>query len=340
MYLEIDEGYPGHRKTLRLCALLKCDTADAYPPRLWAWAARSAPDGDLTGMDAAELEMALRWRGNEGALFAALIAAGFVDQGCINGPTSIHNWAERTGGAIEKMAARAGMAKERRQHMDGKCSRACRYCNGTLTVRSQARSHQDKTSQDQSSDLPPFASRSKPPERAPERSESRANWAASDWHKRFGKAWVEKYGGLAMGGGTAAAKATGELHDMLAELPTSDRAAAETRADVMIADYLGSEKPDLVDARHPWSWFVVRWDSLRKPRLAVAKPAATESFVERDARLARESAEKTAREVDATVRATDQHLAKTRIDPSRLPTRAELDALRVDKSTTAPGSTQ
>lgn len=81
MYLETDEGFPGHRKTLRLCTLLKCDTADAYPVRLWAWAVRSAPDGDLTGMDPAEIEMAVRYRRMDGKLFEALVGAGFIDRG-------------------------------------------------------------------------------------------------------------------------------------------------------------------------------------------------------------------------------------------------------------------
>lgn len=269
MYLEIDEGYPGHRKTLRLCALLKCDTADAYPPRLWAWAARSAPDGDLTGMDAVELELALRWRGEEGVLFAALVRAGFVDQECANGPTTIHNWAGRTGGAIEKMAARAGMAKERRQHMDGKCIEACRYCTGTLTLRSPARSSQDKTRQDQSSDLPSPAFQAS---ESDARSEGSANvWTVFDWRRKYGMVWSKKYGGTAIGGD---GKADMRLREILESLPGADLLATQERAQEMFREFL-AEGGEAIQARHRWAWFVGRFESLRVKRLALvpSRPA-------------------------------------------------------------------
>lgn len=271
MYLEIDEGYPGHRKTLRLCALLKCDTADAYPPRMWAWAARSAPDGDLTGMDPVELELALRWRGEEGALYAALTRSGFIDRD-EDGRTVIHNWATRTGGAIEKMATRAGMAKERRAHMDHKCVAACRYCAGTLTLRSPARSSQDKTSQDQSSDPPlsgssPLAlSASSPyPERASVAAVVPEMWSADRWRQKYALLWRDKYHGT-MGGGTPAAVATAELGDRLGAIPVAERLAAQDRAAEMFGEYLANESPRVVEERHPWAWFVMKFDSLRAPK--------------------------------------------------------------------------
>lgn len=154
MYLEMDEGYHGHRKTLRLCALMKCDTADAYPPRLWAWAVRSAPDGDLTGMDPGEIEMAVRYRKQDGALFAALCTAGFVDRS-EDGQVSIHNWRERTGAAIARMADKAYRLKEARAHKTGSCLPACRLCTGTDQAQTQQRAglvapSPDKASQDQS----------------------------------------------------------------------------------------------------------------------------------------------------------------------------------------------
>ncbi len=165
MYLEMDEGYHGHRKTLRLCALMKCDTADAYPPRLWAWAVRSAPDGDLTGMDPGEIEMAVRYRKQDGALFAALCTAGFIDRS-EDGQVSIHNWRERTGAAIARMADKAHRLKEARAHKNGSCLAMCRICAGTDQAQSQQRAglvapRPDQSSQDQS------RSESEPPAGAP-----------------------------------------------------------------------------------------------------------------------------------------------------------------------------
>lgn len=128
MYLEIDEGYWGHRKTLRLCALLKNPEADTYPPRLWSWATRSAPDGELGGMDAYELECAVRYRPLDGKLFAALALAGFIDE-MADGTKRIHNWQVRTGAAIARMTDRASQMRELRSHRSGGCvPETCRHC--------------------------------------------------------------------------------------------------------------------------------------------------------------------------------------------------------------------
>lgn len=132
MYLEVDEGYPGHRKTLRLCTLMRSETADAYPPRLWAWAVRSAPDGDLTGMQPGEIEMAIRYRKQDGALFEALVTAGFIDR-LPDGSVTIHGWMEHTGGALSRMSDRANRLRDKRLHDAGTCTDLCRHCAATST---------------------------------------------------------------------------------------------------------------------------------------------------------------------------------------------------------------
>jgi hypothetical protein len=115
---------------------------------------------------------------------------------------------------------------------------------------------------------------SKPPERALARSENGARlWTAFEWERKFEIAWIAKYGGLAMGGGTAAAKATGELADQLDALPETDRQAAQDRSDAMIAEFMGREDPFTVKNRHGWRWFVADFSSLRVPSLPVEHTA-------------------------------------------------------------------
>jgi len=127
MYLEIDEGYEGHRKTLRLCAIMRDPQADIYPIRLWRWACRSAPDGDLTGMEAGEIELAVRYPALDGRLYEALVKAGFID----DDPSAkrIHNWMQRTGGAIAKMEGKAAKVRVFRAHKKKECDpETCPHC--------------------------------------------------------------------------------------------------------------------------------------------------------------------------------------------------------------------
>lgn len=136
MYLEIDEGFSGHRKTVRLCGLMQNTEADTYPIRLWQWAVRSAPDGDLTGMEPYDLEIILRYRQLDGKLYAALVKAGFIDE-LESGDKRIHNWEKRTGAAIDRMATKAQNLQQRRLHASNRCSPGlCPTCAGTDPARS------------------------------------------------------------------------------------------------------------------------------------------------------------------------------------------------------------
>jgi hypothetical protein len=111
VYLEIDEGFLGHRKTLRFCSLMQNPEASVFLLRLWTWACRSAPSGSLDGMEPYDIEMAVSYRNLDGKCYAAMVAAGFIDEA--NGKASeIHGWTERTGGAIKKMEGRATYLKQ------------------------------------------------------------------------------------------------------------------------------------------------------------------------------------------------------------------------------------
>ncbi len=131
MYLEIDEGFISHHKTIRFCALLQNTEAWSHIQRLWTWACRSCPTGDLTGMDPIEVELAMGWRDMDGRAYAAAVRAGFIDESEPGKPIAIHNWGKRTGASIEKMQQQAVEKKARRAHLDGKCSGTtdgCRFC--------------------------------------------------------------------------------------------------------------------------------------------------------------------------------------------------------------------
>lgn len=110
MFLRLNEGYSDHRKTMRLRSLMRLDTADAYPTRLWQWAVRSSPAGDLTGMEPGEIELAMGYSAMDGRLYEAMVKAGFIDVD-ENG-ARIHDWKEHTGGDIERMEDRAEQKRE------------------------------------------------------------------------------------------------------------------------------------------------------------------------------------------------------------------------------------
>lgn len=106
MYVQLDEDYYGHPKTLQLVNLLGQE-ADTYPPRLWTWAMKYEKPGVMKSE--AMIETACRWKGEPGKLASAMIEAGFVDL-----DLTIHNWMRRTGHDIEVYEAKKKRLRERR----------------------------------------------------------------------------------------------------------------------------------------------------------------------------------------------------------------------------------
>lgn len=79
---------------------------------LWAWAVEARPDGDLAGMDAADIAYACEWDGDPAALLAALIDGALIDGG--PGSHAIHGWAERMGSYREAARQAASRLSRRR----------------------------------------------------------------------------------------------------------------------------------------------------------------------------------------------------------------------------------
>jgi hypothetical protein len=156
MYLEIDDGFLEHPKTLRFCRAVRDPCAAAYLLRLWTWATKSAPDGDLSRCEPEDIELTVHWQGEPGLCYRALVAAGFIDEDG-GQPQAIHNWAERTGGAIERMERRAdekrgGATERKRRERERKAAEAAAghaFVTRDPSVTSRPVTPQDKTRQDE-----------------------------------------------------------------------------------------------------------------------------------------------------------------------------------------------
>jgi len=133
MYLEFDENFPEHPKSVRLCSSLQNPVAWAYMAKLWCWARKYQKDGDLTGYEPAEIEFAVGWTLADGRFYAAATRAGFIDEdhdaaGAVVA-RRLHNWMKRSGGAIKRMEDEAGRKRAFRLHAQRKCDAAtCPNC--------------------------------------------------------------------------------------------------------------------------------------------------------------------------------------------------------------------
>lgn len=157
MYLEIDEGFDAHPKTVRLCRVMGDVNAGQYLIRLWAWACRSAPDGNLSGMEAGDIEAIAKYKKADGKLFSALTERWSPKFGAwldLDGDSlKLHGWEERTGAAISKMDKRAAdmraLRDKRKRERDSTVTSQLQH--GDTHVGDQTRQDQtspDKTSQD------------------------------------------------------------------------------------------------------------------------------------------------------------------------------------------------
>lgn len=89
LYVRVFNSFYNHRKTLRLSAVIGND-AFWIPPRLWAYAAESQPDGEFSNYSPSEIAKLIGYLGDPQALLQALLQAGFLDRD----PLRIHDWHE------------------------------------------------------------------------------------------------------------------------------------------------------------------------------------------------------------------------------------------------------
>jgi hypothetical protein len=124
MYLRQDEGFWGHPKTLALGRVLKNPEGGAFIQRVWAWAVRSAPDGDLSGVAPEDIEQIARYHdGPAGSCYAAMVGVGFIDE-LPGGRRVLHDWFDWTGADVEDLETDARRKRVERRHRTGKCGGA------------------------------------------------------------------------------------------------------------------------------------------------------------------------------------------------------------------------
>lgn len=81
----------GHPKTKKL--IRKLGDGGAWKlVCLFLWAATNRSDGQLSGMTAEDIELAVDWAGEDGKFVATLVAVGFLDG--VDGDYAIHDWAD------------------------------------------------------------------------------------------------------------------------------------------------------------------------------------------------------------------------------------------------------
>lgn len=95
-WIRVEQDYFDHPKTLHLKHLADDPTADIYPLRLWAWALKHAPEGDLSRFSPAVLKAAVQWKCPSKDFIAAMKETGFLEVAA-GGGLMIHDWKEHTG---------------------------------------------------------------------------------------------------------------------------------------------------------------------------------------------------------------------------------------------------
>lgn len=87
----ISIGLPSHPKTKKLIKRIGTDGAWRLVC-LFLWAASNKPDGDLSGMTAEDIELAVDWTGEDGDFVTALVGVGFLEGE--EGAYIIHDWCQ------------------------------------------------------------------------------------------------------------------------------------------------------------------------------------------------------------------------------------------------------
>ena len=94
-WIRVFTDFDDNPKTLKLKELLNNPYADALPQRLWRWALKHAPGGDLSRFSARIIVSGCCWETkgkHPDQVIAALKSAGFLDE-----DMTIHDWAEGSG---------------------------------------------------------------------------------------------------------------------------------------------------------------------------------------------------------------------------------------------------
>jgi len=109
---------PTHPKSIKL--MRRCGDRSFYCLiRLWAYVALNRPDGDLTGLDIDDIEIAADWNGQCSEFYQALLDFRFLDK--TDDGLFVHDWEDHNGYAAHAedrsmKARKAAFAKWERQN--------------------------------------------------------------------------------------------------------------------------------------------------------------------------------------------------------------------------------
>lgn len=138
--IRLSVGFWQHPKTRKLVKRLGLEGVRSLQI-LWLWAAQNKPDGQLTGMDWEDIELAADWEGDEHAFFDHCLGV-WIDEGedCY----LLHDWEEHNPWQAEAAArseqarqnARSGWEKRRakQQHANGNTDNMRLQCGGIATA--------------------------------------------------------------------------------------------------------------------------------------------------------------------------------------------------------------
>jgi len=111
----VSVSLPSHPKALKLMRRLG-DRSFYCLVRFWSFVAQNRPDGDITGLDIDDIELACDWRGDAGSMHQALLDLCFIE--CIDGKMFVHDWEDYNGFAChaKERSEKAKLAAEARWH--------------------------------------------------------------------------------------------------------------------------------------------------------------------------------------------------------------------------------
>jgi hypothetical protein len=91
----------GHHKTKKLRRRLG-DAGVLCLLQLWAYVAKTKPDGDISTMDVEDIEISACWDGEDGTFVRAAIEAGFIDED--ESGYSLHDWTDHNPWAADAVS--------------------------------------------------------------------------------------------------------------------------------------------------------------------------------------------------------------------------------------------
>jgi hypothetical protein len=257
MYLRIFEGFPRHPKTMALRRLTGNREAGMYMLRLWEWACRSAPTGDLGKAQPGDIEAVVEWVGAPGVCYAAMVAVGFIDE-TPDGRREIHDWEDWTGADVLELEADARRQRWRRRHARGKCGGAaglpepCPIClreGGGAEEAASAGRPPDIRRTSRVVQSSPVQARTEQREEKEPRESARPPQLFELVLDGFGQAWAGRYGEPY----TPTPGDRSHLGRLLRSLKTPETASA---LPALFAAYLRDEDPFVVEKqRHSLSFF-------------------------------------------------------------------------------------